>query len=118
MKNPEFIEKILILIAEYDCQEYIFWDEDLRFYVNCNDLFYWGCADTEAIKTDELGDFENSLKDADFCGPLLFVARKREMRPQGAAYNKMIPIVYHDLFNQCGPKRKVGFGNPDKQNKG
>lgn len=108
----EFVRRILVLIAEYDCQDDIFWDEDLNFFVNCNDFFFWGVADAEIINPGDLELFKKSLEEADDFGPLLFVARKRKMRPQNAAYEKIIPSQYHKLFNECGSEREIGFFNP------
>lgn len=42
---------------------------------------------------------------------LLFSARSRGMRPQGAYY-KLFPRDTWELFDACGPEREVGVGNP------
>jgi hypothetical protein len=42
----------------------------------------------------------------------LFVARVRNMRPQGAAYKVRYPEEIWGLFNAAGPEREVGLGNP------
>lgn len=109
------IEKILKLVAKYDCQEMIYWNEDLEFSVNCNDLFYWGCSDEEEIVEDDLEEFERALEDADYLGPYLFAARKRGMRVQGAFYNVLIPDNLKYLFDECGPEREINMGNPEKE---
>ena len=42
----------------------------------------------------------------------LFAARVRQMRPQGAAYKVRYDESIWPLFDECGPVREVGFGNP------
>jgi hypothetical protein len=42
----------------------------------------------------------------------LFAARVRKMRPQGAAYKVRYDESIWHLFNECGPEREVGNGNP------
>lgn len=41
----------------------------------------------------------------------LFACKVMRMRPQGAAYS-YIPEDLWDLFDEAGPERAVGFGNP------
>lgn len=84
--------------------------------INCNDLFFWGCADCEEIALDELASLKLAIDDAaaagaDSCGDLLWVARKRAMRPQGAYYAHF-PEGLAKLFDACGEYRKAEFGNP------
>lgn len=84
----------------------------LEFFVNCNDVFAWGCADCEKIESDEdLDALDQAKADAPNDWPLLFVARKRKTRPQGAVY-KHFDIESIPLFNACGPRREPGLGNP------
>lgn len=111
-----------------DQPEYLFWrenDEDntqLDFYINCSDLFFWGSADAELITSEKLGILYESKKDMDALDipdyqrqyGLLFAARARGMRPQGAYY-KYLHEATHPLFDACGPKRETGFGNPKQQ---
>lgn len=42
----------------------------------------------------------------------LFAARVRGMRPQGAAYKVRYDKSIWHLFNECGPERETGPGNP------
>ena len=84
--------------------------------VNCNDLFMWGCADCETLAPSDLDDLEKALADAKSAGDeshahLLWVARKRGCRPQGAYY-KYFKGDLADLFNACGPERETSLGNP------
>ncbi len=105
------IFRILSLIAEYDINGEIFWSTDFEFFVNCNDVFFWGCADAEPISAETLDDLEKALKETELDGCNLYCARRREMRPQGALY-KYLEKKNWPLFDACGPKRDVGFGNP------
>lgn len=43
----------------------------------------------------------------------LFAARVRNLRPQGACYSRY-PEELWPLFNEAGPERETGFGNPYK----
>lgn len=43
---------------------------------------------------------------------LLWCARQRATRPQGAYYKHLDPRLHH-LFDAVGPEREVGLGNPD-----
>lgn len=116
MTNDSII-KLLQLVAEADIHSYIFWNSSLDFFVNCNDLFFWGCADAERITEDSIEDLATAIKDAgDIDGPRLYCARRRKMRPQGCIY-KYIDIKNWHLFDACGPERKAGTGNPKEQPK-
>lgn len=43
----------------------------------------------------------------------LFASRSRKLRPQGACYSRYPEEVWH-FFNEAGPERETGFGNPYK----
>jgi len=107
--------KLLKIIAKYDVfhgWDNIFWTKDMEFRVLCNDIFWWGTGDAEEITEDDLTLFEESLKDGGWeVGYILYCARRRKMRPQGAAYS-IIPEKYWPMFDACGPERKTDFGNP------
>jgi len=80
-------------------------------YIDCSDLFFWGMAEGEDI---ELEAFNQAVDDCNGnlpVGSLLYCARQREMRPQGAYYS-YFPEELWELFDACGPEREVGFGNP------
>lgn len=84
--------------------------------VNCNDFFWWGCGDGEDINIDTIDEFEKAIIDCngnEDIGSLLYCARRRKFRPQGAYYSS-IPRDLWWLFHACGEKRKTGFGNPYK----
>lgn len=113
------LEEIFIRVAkvasEYDIAGNLIWSDDLEVGITCNDVFHWGCADVEDINSDE--DIElliQACKDSEFDGPTLYCARKRGMRPQGAMY-KHLDEKDWPLFDECGPHRETGIGNPVEQ---
>lgn len=110
----DFIEKLLKLTAQFHSCDSIFWDEDLRFYVNCNDVFDWGCSDAEEVTPENIHLLEQSFKDDRIYAETLFCARVRKIRPQGAAYPPKEREKTIQLLNECGPERKTGLGNPYK----
>lgn len=82
----------------------------------CNDLFFWGSADAEAIDDSKLPAIRQAIADCGNdvdTGVLLWVARQREERPQGAYYS-YFPRETWPLFDACGPERPIEFGNPYK----
>jgi len=112
-----WIEEFLYFIAEHDLHQDIFWNTDFEFFINCNDFFAWAVCDATAITKDTFPLLQKAIKDADWvCGALLYCARIAKMRPQGAYY-KHLDEKYWPLFDACGPKRKTGIGNPEKQPK-
>ena len=111
--NPldRFVMCLLALTAKHDVNDELMWTEDLEFAVNCSDAFWWGTADVEAVTPETLPELEKALEDGG-CedGMLLYCARRRKMRPQGAMYKY---IKKPELFNVF-PEREVGIGNPHK----
>jgi hypothetical protein len=111
----EYKINLLKLAAANDLQADLLWNEDLDFYVICNDLFFWGCADAEDIESQEDVDlYKKAIEDVgtfDAWASSLFCARKRKMRPQGAAYPNTAKSLW-PLFDACGPERELTTGNP------
>ena len=116
-----FIDRLLRLLAEYDYCDQVSWGEDLRFCVNCNDLFFWATADGEWITPENIDVLEQCFRDCKAASPVvgtvyageLFACRVRNMRPQGAAYPK--DELLWPLFDAAGPERETdrgAFGNP------
>jgi hypothetical protein len=123
------IKRLLRIISDYELEEDIIWKaqdpNNITCLVNCNDLFHWGAADAERLKDeDDIFLLRSSLRDIYSYSPRgsryyntttqgssLYCARKRSMRPQGAVY-KHIPECLWELFDNCGPERKVNFSNP------
>lgn len=91
-----------------------------QLFVNCNDFFYWGCADAEEVTAENLPVLEACIldvskalspdKDLD-TALMLYCARIRTLRPQGACYPHL-PQAAWPLFDACGPAREPDFGNP------
>lgn len=113
--KPDTI-KLLEVFAFDNCDD-LFWRCDKEYapitiFVECNDLFFWACADCEEIESDqEVEDLRQAFTDAEKAyehggayAPLLWVARKRKMRPQDPYY-KYFNEALHPLFNACGPER-------------
>jgi len=112
--KPDNITRLLKLISRHDVFGEVWWDENLSFRVNCNDVFAWAVSDAELVTDDSLSDLERALDEAgDIDGLYLYVARRRGMRPQGAMY-KHIEEKNWPLFNLCGPEREAGMFNPIK----
>lgn len=112
------VMRVLSATAFDNCQD-VWWRVDgeyapVTMLVNCNDVFYWGCADAEAITQENIGVFEQSYKDSETHGEVLFCCRVRKMRPQGAYY-KYIDADEKHLFDDCGPPREKDMGNPHDQ---
>lgn len=79
--------------------------------VNCNDLFFWGTADCETLGPSSIDELEKAITDAKEAGEiehghLLWIARRRGMRPQ-KPYYKYFKEPLAKLFNECGPERDV-----------
>lgn len=85
-------------------------DKECSCYINCSDMFVWGCSDSEDITFDDFASLRECLTLTP-CGTDLWVCRKRGQRPQGAYYS-YIPEEHWHLFHACGPEREVGLGNP------
>lgn len=119
--RAQFIFDLLSLTAEYDVNHALAWTQDLTgFYFGCNDCFAWACADAEDIEPGDLPAIRQALEDekaakdrpyADSDGVLLWIARKRQLRPQGALYQHIDSRMW-PLFDACGPAREVDVINP------
>ena len=115
--NAEFTEELLKLIAKHDDHGMLWWNDNLQFYIICNDMFSWGTADLEPISEDSLSELENAYKDGGDWGTELYCARRRKKRPQGAFYAEIDESVWH-LFDACGPERSTSEnGNTPKPDK-
>lgn len=84
--------------------------------VNCNDLFFWGCADEERVLPENFHLLEKAYQDLlplgdvpgyvnSYIMGLLFCCMSREMRPQ-TPYYYQIKRLYWPLFHACGPVRE------------
>ena len=118
--TTEHILKVLNLAVDYSQGENLLWRKEengeLVVAVNCNDIFHWACADSEEVTPENLEVYRQSLIDCQQAkaidyADVLFVARVRQMRPQGATYPH-IPTQLWPLLDACGPERKADFDNP------
>lgn len=158
MKTPWTIEalaRFFRVLDDADQHDGFWWRanepqyEPFKILINCNDLFYWACADAEEVTPDTLDVFERSIRDvgalherwgkwlttnvrdgakkmsdpdappyvATSLGLLLYCARVRKMRPQGAFYDAFPPEVA-DMFDAAGPEREApgaAFGNTKRR---
>jgi hypothetical protein len=120
-----FVMRVLNVFAMWpnDCNDSLMWRTDgeyapITFMVNCSDEFDWATADAEVITPDDIGDLEQAFTDVRdatdgdlmYEAPLLYAARRRKQRPQGAAYPKYPKLA--GLFDACGPERAVTLDNP------
>ncbi len=104
------VVRLLILAAQHDLYGELIWDTNLKFSVICNDAFWWATADAEPITPDSVDALDAALTDGGDDGALLYCARQRRMRPQGAMY-AYIDEANWALFDACGPEREVKDGN-------
>lgn len=104
-KPQDFTTEVLKFFADNDIREYLFWTQDLRFFVLCNDLFHWGSSDMEPLTKENLPELVRACQEAGDDGPLLFCARRRGMRPQAAMYQHLDEKNW-PLFDTAGPDRK------------
>lgn len=140
MSDMRFVSAVLALGDGFndtgDLWESFWWRTDgeyapVTFFVNCNDLFYWACADGETLTPENLPALLTALEDVRRAQGLptgewprardmkdgwdehwhsgswaaqLFCARVRGMRPQRPCYRSM-PEKLKPLFDACGPER-------------
>ena len=59
------------------------WPKDhITLHVNCNDIFMWGCADSEDITYSEIDDLYTMWKKDENWGPAAWCIKKRKAMPQ------------------------------------
>ena len=130
MKTIDEVREVFRAIrkADLDCQS-VFPCVDSetgepKVCVIVNDVFLWGCSDLEDIEPADIPTLLSAYEDLreikgkdweyaamDVWTHVLYAARKRGMRPQGAYY-KHIDREAWPLLNACGPHREACFGNP------
>lgn len=57
-------------------------NETLVLFLNCNDVFAWGCADAEDVSYSELPELFKLYEADDKCGTIQWVCIKRNQKPQ------------------------------------
>lgn len=65
-------------------------------YVNCNDVFAWGCSDTENLSDSEIIDLYKLHKEWGSDGVVKWVCIKRNEQPQDPIKEKMIKANHWD----------------------
>ena len=126
----QFKIDLLKFAAKNDVACDLMWNEDLEFSVICNDTFAYCSADAEDISSQE--DLDLLMRCMEDCveadgthgsayASILYVARKRKMRPLYEVLSH-IPVGICDLLEACGSARrnifdelKEGIGNLEKQ---
>ena len=106
-------EIILAFISKHDIHDCLWWRCDgkyapVTFFINCNDLFYWGTSDCEPFRIDDIPAMQQAIEDCGgYLGVELWCCRKRGMRPQQPAYPRFDDEKHlWPLFDACGPVRK------------
>ena len=128
MDKKDVAVKLLEIVGNEDyCMNMsdFWWRTDTEYapitmFVNCNDFFWWGCADCEDVTAENIHLLEEVAKECEEIqeyssehAPLIFCARVRGERPQGAYYD-YFPKSLWPLLDACGEERETGFGNPYK----
>jgi hypothetical protein len=105
MGNDDYVfldkEALLILLREEVCFFGSVWHPDKKMsdegaflaigvFVNCNDLFYWACADAERIGHSEVEDlYRQHLADKQW-GAWIWCCKHRKLQPQEPVKKDMI----------------------------
>lgn len=102
---------LLRLAAKHDFIYDVAWNEDLEFNINCNDVFTHASDAEDITSQEDVDAIEQAAKElleihslANCWATLLFIARKRQMRPLGSWYHGLDNKIV-DLFKACGPER-------------
>jgi len=126
MKTYEDVLNVVKACWHLDIEAYWWVDstkeDEVKCAINCNDFFYWACSDAVDLEVEDLPLLQQTYDDLKALETLecpilidnvelLYCARKRMMRPQGAFY-KYLPKETWTLFNACGPHRKENVANP------
>jgi len=114
----QFKIDLLKFAAKNDIAYDLMWNENLEFSIICNDTFGYCSADAEDISSQE--DLDSLMECMRNCveadrehgsayASILYVARKRKMRP---LYEVMahIPVAICALLEAAGPARRSIFG--------
>jgi hypothetical protein len=63
-------------------EKYTMEGETIVLFVNCNDLFWWACADSENVTLDEVPELYMAWKKDKSWGISKWCCKKRNMMPQ------------------------------------
>jgi len=124
MKTFDEVYKLMQTFGRLDIDDITWYakkDGEIEVFVGCNDVFAWGCADMETIEPgdiDLVGDIVSQLESIDTglssYWAILYISRKRKLRPQGIIYEGL-PKQMIALLNDCGPEREIDICNPYDQ---
>lgn len=99
---------LLKLAAKHNFIYDIAWNEDLVFSITCNDVFYQAADSEEITSQEDIDMIEHAAKElleikpsADVWATLLFIARKRKIRPLGS-WHLGLDDKIANLFDVCG----------------
>ena len=99
MGDGPWVFELLRLFGDGDACDELRWRDygaGLMFKVDCSDTFYWGTADSENVAEADLPELRRAVTDVHACPvgaylwPVLWCARKRDMRPMAAFYQKVL----------------------------
>jgi hypothetical protein len=72
------------------------WPKDaISLHVNCNDIFAWGCADSEDIRCGELKDLTDLYLKDEAWGAAVWCIKKRRQMPQAPVAKDMREAGYN-----------------------
>lgn len=77
----------------------------ITLFVNCNDIFYWGSADSETITVEELPNLYKMWVKEPFWGVVKWACLKRNMRPQEPVLRDMKKLGLWDEELEALPWR-------------
>jgi hypothetical protein len=80
----EYVEKV-----GKPTNTYIIEPKTIVLFVNCNDLFMWGCADAECITVEEIPILYRMWKKESGYGVDKWVCKKRNLQPQKLVRDEM-----------------------------
>ncbi len=119
-KDDDGLFDVLLALAKIDCEPNLHacpGGDAVAVMINCNDLFFWACADGEPVVPADLPILDEVLRElhSDVNEPTrhydkytysesLFCCKKRKMRPQNCILVKY-PDHIRPLFEKCGPVR-------------
>lgn len=79
-------------------------DKTIVLYVNCNDVFMWGCADAEDITTDQIESLYNLHFENKKWGTMKWACINRNLQPQSPIVRDMkIDKYWDDILEGLRP---------------
>lgn len=79
-------------------------DETTVLFVQCNDIFAWGCADAESLPFDEIGNLYRMWHADKSWGTAKWCALRRKQQPQGPVIQRMKQDgSWDEMMESLGP---------------